>query len=291
MHDALTSLPPGEVAWVPAHDGGRIRVVDSGGHGPIVLLAHGYLLDLTVWNLVCAQLVVAGYRVIAFDQRGHADTVSAGLCSSSMAARDYRTLLEHFDVRDGTLVAHSMGGFLALLFCIEHPDAAKRLKRLVLLGANAGAVGEGSLQNRLQIPFLQTGLMPYLWRVPPIGNALVRALFGRDADLAFIQNTREMLVRQDVRRSLPLLHAMCYENYYAKLADIPLETIVLCGELDRTCPSWHSRELGRKLPKATVRWLPEVGHMLMYESPQAVLDAVHDRSPIVEDSQPTSTFA
>jgi pimeloyl-ACP methyl ester carboxylesterase len=184
-----------------------------------------------------------------------------------------------------------MGAFIALLFCIEHPDAAKRLKRLVLLGANAGAVAEGSLQNRLQIPLLRTGVMPHLWRVPPIGNALVRQLFGRDPDLAFVENTRAMLVRQDVRRSLPLLHAMCYENYYEKLRDIPLETIVLCGELDRTCPPWHSRQLSSSLPRATLRWLPEVGHMLMYEAPQAVLDAVHDRSPITEDSQSTSTFA
>jgi pimeloyl-ACP methyl ester carboxylesterase len=218
--------------------------------------------------------VAAGYRVITFDQRGHAGTSGTAPCTSAAAARDYRTLLEHFGVRDGTLVAHSMGGFLGLLFCLEHRDAAKRLRRLVLLGANAGAVASGSLQNKLQIPLLQSGVMPYLWRVAPIGNALVRGLFGREPDPQFVKATRAILLGQDVRRSLPLLHALCYENYYARVREIGVETVVLCGEFDRTSPGWHSQELGANLPHATNRWLPDVGHMLMYEAPQAVVDAV-----------------
>src|SRR4029077_16043937 len=138
----------------------------------------------------------------------------------------------------------------------------------------AGALAQGSLPNKLQIPLLRSGLMPYLWRIPPVGRALMRPMFGRTPESPLIEVTRKMIVRQDVARSHPLLHAICYENHYARLRDIPIETIVLCGELDRTCPAWHSRELGAKLPRATNFWLPEVGHMLMYEAPQAVVDAI-----------------
>lgn len=266
--------PLGELTFVESHDGGRIRVFDSGGDGDVVLLAHGYLLDLTIWDLVAAPLIAAGYRVLAFDQRGHAQSESGEPCTAVAAARDYRTLLEHFDVRNGTLVAHSMGGFLALLFCLENPGVAKRLQRLVLLGANAGAVARGSLQNQLQIPLLRAGLIPYAWRLPPLGRALMRPLFGRAADPDFVEATRQVIAKQDVQRSLPLLRAMCFEDYYARLHEIPIETTVLCGDLDQTCPPWHSRELGAKLQRATSRPLPGMGHMLMYEAPQPVIDAV-----------------
>ncbi|WP_405558467.1 alpha/beta fold hydrolase [Streptomyces sp. NBC_01171] len=43
-------------------------------------------------------------------------------------AQDYLAVLEHFDVRDGVLVGHSMGGFLALRAVLDHPGVARRLR-------------------------------------------------------------------------------------------------------------------------------------------------------------------
>jgi pimeloyl-ACP methyl ester carboxylesterase len=54
--------------------------------------------------------------------------------------------------------------------------------------------------------------------------------------------------------------------------------VLLCGEMDRTCPRWHSERLGKELPNAHNVWLPRVGHMLCYEAPQAILDALQ-RAP------------
>ena len=63
-------------------------------------------------------------------------------------------------------------------------------------------------------------------------------------------------------------------HFYARLPEIPVATRVLCGELDRTCPAWHSQRLARELPNATARFVPELGHMLNYEAPDAVYDAI-----------------
>lgn len=259
---------------VAAADGGRIHCL-SAGDGPTLLLAHGYLLDLSYYRPLFARFVSAGYRVVAFDQREHgASRAGSAGCSASAAADDYRSLFERFGADGATLVGHSMGGFLGLLFCLQHPELAQQLKRLVLLGANAGAVGQGSLQNRLQIPLLELGLIPRLWRIPGVGRALVAPLFGRRRDPEWLERTREMLVAQDVSRSLPLLRAMCNDDLYGRLGEIPVATRVLCGELDRTCPAWHSQRLARELPAATARLLPDAGHMLNYEAPDAVFDAV-----------------
>jgi len=273
---AKALLVPTEIreAYVRGRDGNHIYCVES-GTGPAVLLAHGFLLDLNVYDGLMQRLVGLGYRVIAFDQRGHRrTTVGSDGNGSAAAASDYAVVIEHFEIDDAILVGHSMGGFLALVFCLGHPELARRLKRLVLLGANAGAVAVGSLQNRLQMPLLKAGLLKPLWRMPVTGRLLVEPLFGQSPDPAHVELTRQTLLRQDVRASLPLLRAMSYENYYDRLAEIAVPARVVCGQLDRTCPAWHSERLGRELPRAETRWLPGVGHMLGYEAPEAIIEAL-----------------
>jgi pimeloyl-ACP methyl ester carboxylesterase len=259
---------------LPAADGGSIHCV-SAGTGPTVLLAHGFLLDWTSYQPVFDPLVQRGFRVVAFDQRGHADSREGSAGSSPAAAvSDYHVLLQHFGVEGATLVGHSMGGFLGLLYCLQHPEQMKRLRRLVLLGANAGAVAQGSLSNKLQMPLVESGLLPRLWRMPSLGRALMKPLFGRRQEPEWLELTRQMLIRQDVQRALPLMRAMSHENYYDRLSEITVETRVLCGELDRTCPAWHSERLGKELPNARNRWLPGAGHMLGYEAPDAIISAI-----------------
>lgn len=80
-----------------------------------VVLAHGYGFTMDEWNVVAPMLAASGRKVILFDQRGHGHSSigSQGIGSAVMAA-DYRAVLEHYDVREATLVGHSMGGFLAI---------------------------------------------------------------------------------------------------------------------------------------------------------------------------------
>jgi len=58
------------------------------------------------------ELVKSGFRVIAFDQRGHhKSTIGKEGISSKTMVNDYKTVLEYFDVKDGILVGHSIRGF------------------------------------------------------------------------------------------------------------------------------------------------------------------------------------
>ena len=58
-------------------------------------------------------------RVVAFDQRGHGgSTIGSDGIGSRQMASDYGAVLEAYDVNNGVLVGHSMGGFLALAFLL-----------------------------------------------------------------------------------------------------------------------------------------------------------------------------
>lgn len=272
--ESLLNLPSGDVTFIQRPDGASIHAISTGS-GPAVVVAHGYLLELAFYNRFFKRFVDAGYRVIAFEQRGHGrSTIGSGGLGSKVIADDCRAVLEHFAVEGGTLVAHSMSGFLSLVFCLEYPESAQRsLRRLVLVGANAGAVAQGSLQNRLQIPLLKSGMLRKLRGFPPECQALVGQLFGPNPDARFVEVTRRILLRQRERETWPMLNAMLDENYYSRLPEITVETRVLCGLSDRTCPAWRSRRSGAELANASNVWLADKGHMLAYEAPDAIYDA------------------
>ena len=263
-----------QTAHLPAADGGSIHCI-SAGSGPTVILAHGFLLDVSSYQPIFDRLVQRGYRVVAFDQRGHGGSRDGSAGTSPAAAvSDYHVVLEHFGTEGATIVGHSMGGFLGLLFCLQYPEQMRRLRRLVLLGANAGGVAHGSLSNKIQMPLLEAGILPKLWRVPGLGQSLMKPLFGQKQEPQWLERTRKMLISQDVRRTLPLMRAMNHENYYDKLSAITVEARIVCGRLDRTCPSWHSERLSKELPNARGRWLPGIGHMLGFEAPDEIISAI-----------------
>lgn len=112
--ERLIAEPEGEEMLITRPDGTLLRALVAGEGSPVVL-AHGYTATLAEWNLVWDDLIARGFRVIAFDQRGHGRSTlgSAGSGSEPMAA-DCAAILEHFNVSDGVLVGHSMGGFVAI---------------------------------------------------------------------------------------------------------------------------------------------------------------------------------
>lgn len=276
-HPRLDQPLLGEPLFIPRPDGTQLSARRV-GEGPTVVLAHGYMGRQEDFAVVQPQLVEAGFTVITFDQRAHGGSSlgAEGMSSRGMAA-DYAAVLEHFDVRDGVLLGHSMGGFLSVVFAQTHVDVvAARLRGLVLVGAHAGRVAEGNLQNQLQVPLLKMGVMARVVRRPRLGRMMARTLFGAWAPEDYLEQTRAGMVEHDMVRSLPILEAQLREDWYPELGRIALPTVVLCGERDKTCLPWHSQRLGRDIPQAVNVWLPGVGHMVPCEAPASILAHVRE---------------
>jgi non-heme chloroperoxidase len=98
-------------ATVGEENSGTIELYyeDHGSGRPVVLI-HAYALSGRAWDKQVPVLLEDGHRVITYDRRGF------GKSSQPMTGYDYdtfasdlRTLLETLDLRDLTLVGHSMG--------------------------------------------------------------------------------------------------------------------------------------------------------------------------------------
>jgi non-heme chloroperoxidase len=266
--------PPGEDVIVERPDGTRLRVRIAGS-GPTVVLAHGIALTLGEWNQVADLLFADGYRVVAFDARGHGQsTIGTHGISAPVMAADLLAVLEATRTTDAILVGHSMGGFLALEAILEVPGVASRLSGLVLVATFAGHILDGAPQNRAEVPLALSPLRSRLGDSPTIGTLFAASFFGPHPSPATLAALLEMVQGRDLEPLLPLLKAFRAGDLIARLPLVDLPTVIVCGLADRTTPPRDSQLMAAAIPRSRSLWVPGAGHMLPWEAPEAIRDAV-----------------
>lgn len=256
-------------------DGTRLSTVSMGAGTPVVL-AHGFAVDMHCWNVMAEQLVTRGFKVIAFDQRGHGrSTVGTLGIGSRQMVDDYLAVFRAYDVSGGILVGHSMGGFLAIRALIDQPTAmARHLRGCLLMATFAGDVNRKNLQNRIQIPMIRSGLMSRVIRSDAVAQSLARSLLGDDKDGDMTEAFVDAFRKTDLRQLVPILTAFVEENRYGMLESISLKCRIVVGEHDKTTPPFHTDWLHEGIKGSSLRRVPRKGHMLNWEAPEVLVEEV-----------------
>ena len=126
----------------------QIRVLDTGGQGPVVVFLQG-LAGNAQELLLSAAALGPGYRCVLVDQRGHGHSTRVPADTSRAASVD--DVVAVIDAvapgRAVVLVGQSMGAHTAVLTAAAHPD---RTAGLVLLEADVS--GPGSTRRSCKPP-------------------------------------------------------------------------------------------------------------------------------------------
>lgn len=274
--DELLAEPQGEQASITRPDGTVLHTLTA-GQGPAVVFVHGYTANVNEWNFAWDALVEKGFRVIAFDQRGHGrSTLGAHGIGSEVMAGDVAAVLDHFDVRDAVLVGHSMGGFVTIRALLDFPELAQRLRGVVLFATWAGRVLDGAPQNRLQIPLMEYGVLQQLLRSNTVGVLLGAAQCGSRPSPAMIAAFIDSFSRHLEQHGplTPIVRAFSREDRYPHLGKITVPTVVMVGSSDRTTPPSHSRRLAEYIPDARLVTVPDAGHLLNWEAAGELIEVI-----------------
>jgi len=94
---------------------------DSGAGSPPLLFLAGGLSDHRSWLPQLAALAQS-YRVVAFDPRGCGLSASSGPYDIAQQASDAAHLIKTVIGAPVVVIAHSMGGYVALLLNHQHPQ-------------------------------------------------------------------------------------------------------------------------------------------------------------------------
>ncbi len=97
------------------------------GNGAAVVLLHGFLENITMWNSVSKELSKRN-KVICIDLLGHGKSECIGYVHSmELMAEAVEAVLKHLRIRKTIVVGHSMGGYVALAFAEKNPTKIKGL--------------------------------------------------------------------------------------------------------------------------------------------------------------------
>jgi pimeloyl-ACP methyl ester carboxylesterase len=294
---ALAKPPQGEVLSIVSADGTVLHAESFGPEdGLPVVLAHGWTESLQYWIYQIQTLSERGFRVTAYDLRGHGDSQNAGDYSVERFGEDLEAVLAEVVPPDrrAVVAGHSLGA-MAIAAWAEHHDVERRAGAAALINTGVGdlvaeqllvpvpAVAQainrtvavhGFLGSRAPLPRFST----------PLSAGAIRYIaFGPTATPAQVAYYERMLIAcpPDVRADVGI--AISDLELHHALPRLTVPTIVIAGDKDRLTPPKLARRIAEELP-ALVRLtvLEETGHMAPLERHDAVSAALFELAEIVD---------
>lgn len=315
---------PCVVHTIAADDGVRLHVEvsepddPSWRERPTIVLCHGYTLSAKSWIFVRRLLAAAGYRVVAWDQRGHGQSATGDLASYSIdqLGRDLRAVIEaQAALGELVLVGHSMGGMTIMSLARQYPELVRhRVLAVAFVATSAGGEGElrvqlGDTLGRVAQRYGAAALSPLADRPGIVAAArrgareledaiTYRYSYASPVPRSLLKYTADIILSTPIETITAFLATLSAHDEHAGLQEFTgIETLVLNGSRDLLTPPLHSDEIVRTLPHAEHVLVHDAGHLVMLEYPDLVAEQIialverarrHERSEgtLVEVSRP-----
>jgi 2-succinyl-6-hydroxy-2,4-cyclohexadiene-1-carboxylate synthase len=252
-----------------------LEVADAGSGDRHLLLVHGFTGAKEDFTEVVDHLAGLGWHVVAPDLRGHGGSDHPAVEDAydlELFADDLWALADALGWRRLVLLGHSMGGMVAQVAALRHPE---RVEALVLMDTSCGPP-EG-----LDASLLDLGVAV----VREHGMATLYELQNerqKDDPLATPASLRllderpgwEDFGRRKFLDSAPEMWAAMAPKMVSQadrvdaLATLPMPVLVIVGEQDRPFLG-PSQRMAKAIPDARLVVIPDAGHSPQFENPDA----------------------
>lgn len=96
------------------------------GEGPPLVIMHGIFGSSDNW-LTQAKLFSSSYKVFTLDLRNHGQSPHLDVFDYPAMVEDLREFLEEHQIKNPTVIGHSMGGKVAMNFAVAYPELLEKL--------------------------------------------------------------------------------------------------------------------------------------------------------------------
>ncbi|MBP1296178.1 pimeloyl-ACP methyl ester carboxylesterase [Bradyrhizobium japonicum] len=225
------------------HGDVEIAYIDEGAGEPIVLV-HGFASSKNVnwiYPTWVSDLVKAGRRVIALDNRGHGESAKlydAAQYEIATMAGDVIALMDHLGIAPADIMGYSLGSRMTAILARENPD---RVRSAILGGIGIGLIEGGGPGETVALALEAPALDDV---TDPVGRTF-RAFADqtrsdRRALAACLRGSRRLMTREEA-------------------AGIRVPVLIAVGSKDEIAGS--ASALGRIIPGSEVLDIPNRDHM------------------------------
>jgi pimeloyl-ACP methyl ester carboxylesterase len=211
------------------------------------------------------------YAIHLLDLEGHglSPTSAASTVSISSYASDFAALAQQVKTKDTTVVAHSMGCFVALTLAIEHPQL---VSRLILIGPPPNPLPEAAQNASIaQAAAVRASGMTAV--VDAVVSAGTSTRSKSNNPLA-IAATRISLLGQDPEGYAKGCTALGGVSRALPVHNVKAQTLIITGAEDKVSPPQVCEKYAAEIKGAKVSVLPHVGHWHNFEDIEGVAKAV-----------------
>ena len=247
-----------------------LRISDTLRGDSVVVLLHGYLESIEVWDDFI-PLLKAHFRVVAPDLPGHGiSEVRGPVHTMEFMADTVAAALTTLGIDKFLLVGHSMGGYVALELLRKYPE---RLTGLVLLHSTPNPDGEAKKEARLrEIELVEQGKKDLMARMN------VEKRFAADNLQKFADTIDELAMQVTLTEedgvTAALRGMMERRDNNATMRNSPVPQLVILGRRDEHISAEVAEALVAAQPQAQVVWLDNSGHMGFIEEPERCAEAI-----------------
>lgn len=229
------------------------------GQGPTVLLLHGLFGGPDNWA-ACVPLLAQDFHVLAlrFPLDG-----SVPITSLHPLTEFVREFLDYKGIEHAALCGNSLGGHVALDFCLKYPH---RVTRLILAGS-AGLyerhLSDGSLPKPNK-EFIREQAQKIFFDRRHISEDLIEHVYQQLQDRQYVRFLiRVAKVTRDYRMD-------------DELAKVKVPTLLIWGAQDEVTPPSVAYQFQRSLPNAQLVFFDQCGHAPPIEHPERFSQTVRE---------------
>jgi pimeloyl-ACP methyl ester carboxylesterase len=233
---------------------GGERLVLAGeiaGEGPPVVLLHG--LSATRRNVVQGSraLLRRGYRLIAYDARGHGASTAAPSYGYPDLIEDLEAVLADLAVERAAFVGSSMGAATGMAFALRHPDRAAALVQITPAyngAARTGNVDDGAW-DAMATGLEQGGVDAFVDVAQPAGAGEGWKRIAREAVRQRMERHEHPLEVAKALRGMP--RSAAWDGLEA-LRDVEVPVLIVASrdEMDHLHPLAIAEQYAELLPHA-----------------------------------------
>ena len=213
---------------------------DWGAGDPVVFCA-AWALSSVAWQYQMISVVDSGRRAVAYDRRGHgrSDDPGRGYDYDTLAG-DLARLLEHLDLRDVTLIAHSMGSGEAVRYLTRHGGG--RVARLMLLAPTTSFVlktpaNEDGIDGELLAENREAWRRDFgRWILENEGPYFGDGLPGCNVSSLLRDWTKADMLDTTLQAAIEFQRSAVETDFRAELPTLSAPTLIVHGDADASAP-------------------------------------------------------